>query len=75
MTSPPKPLVQIQNKFTEMFLMMPSKGFKCGPYFFDLLLLFHENALLFLLFHSKMSLSHTNPEIFPRSLRLLKYYK
>ena len=78
MTSPPEPLVQIQNKFTEMFLMMPSTGFQAVPtfpYFFALLLLFHENALLSLLFHSKMSLSHTNPEIFPRSLRSLKFYK
>ena len=24
MTSPPEPLIQIQNNFTEMFLMMPS---------------------------------------------------
>ena len=28
-------------------------------------LIFHENALLSLLFHSKMSFRHKNPEIFP----------
>ena len=33
-------------------------------------LLFHENALLSLLFHSKMSFTRKNPEIFPRSLGL-----
>ena len=38
-------------------------------------LLFHENALLSLLFHSKMSFTHKNPEIFPRSLRSLVFYK
>ena len=35
-------------------------------------LLFLENALLSLLFHSKMSFTHKNPEIFPLSLRSLK---
>ena len=38
------------------------------PTFFDLLQPFHENALLFLLFHSKMSFARKNQEIFPRSL-------
>ena len=38
-------------------------------------LLFHENALLSLLFHSKKSFTRKNPEIFPRSLRLLGLYK
>ena len=51
-------------------------GFQAGPtfsFFFYLLLLFHENALLSLLFHSKMSLMRKkNPEIFPRSLRFYK---
>ena len=45
--------------------------FPTFPYFFDLLLLFptfHENALLSLLFHSKMSFMGKNPEIFSRSL-------
>ena len=45
--------------------------FPTFPYFFDLLLLFptfHENALLSLLFHSKMSFKRKKPEIFPCSL-------
>ena len=42
-------------------------------YFFDLLLLlFHENALLSLLFHSKMSITRKNTENFPC---LLAFYK
>ena len=45
------------------------------PYFFDLLLLFHENALLSLLFHSKMSFTHKNPDFFPCSVRSLGFYK
>ena len=49
--------------------------FPSFPYFFDLLLLFHENALLSLLFHSKMSFTRKNPEIFRRSLRSLRFYK
>ena len=59
----------------------PSAGFQVGPtfptfpYFFDLLLLFHENALLSLLFHSNMSFTCKNLEIFPRSLRSLGNYK
>ena len=43
------------------------------PSFFYLLLVFHENALLSLLFHSKMSFTRKNPEIFPRSLRFLDF--
>ena len=43
-----------------------------GNYFFDLLLLFLKNALLSLLFHSKISFTRKNPEFFPRSLRLNK---
>ena len=46
--------------------------FPTFPYFFDLLLLFHENTLLSLLFHSKMSLSRKNSEIFPHSLGFYK---
>ena len=48
------------------------------PYFFDPLLLFptfHENALLSLLFLSKMTSTRKNPENFPRSLRSLRFYK
>ena len=49
---------------------------KCGggggltnvTYYFDLFLLFLKNALLSLLFHSKMSFTRKNPEFFPRSL-------
>ena len=40
---------------------------------FDLLLLFLKNALLSLLFHSKMSFTCKNPEFFPRSLRSLGF--
>ena len=39
----------------------------------DLLLLFLKNALLSLLFHSKMSFMRKNPDFFPRSLRSLKF--
>ena len=49
------------------FLLFPT--FLICSYFS---LLFHENALLSLLFHSKMSFPHKNTEIFPRSLG---YYK
>ena len=52
------------------FLLFPT--FLICSYFS---LLFHENALLSLLFHSKMSFTRKNPEIFPRSLRLLGFYK
>ena len=38
-------------------------------------LLFHENALLSLLFHSKISFTRKNPEIFHRWLRSLGFYK
>ena len=38
-------------------------------------LLFHENALISLLFHSKMSFTRKNPELFPRSLRSFGFYK
>ena len=41
--------------------------FPTFPYFFDLLLLFptfHENALLSILFQSKMSFTHKNTENF-----------
>ena len=64
--------------------MVDQPGFQVGPtfpifptfpYFFDLLLLFHENALLSLLFHSKLSFTRKNPEIFPHSLRSLVFYK
>ena len=37
-------------------------------------LLFHENALLSLLFHCKMSFMRKNPKNFPHSLRLLGFY-
>ena len=47
--------------------------FPTFPYCFDLLLLFHENALLSLLFHSKMSFTRKNPENFPRLLRSLQF--
>ena len=36
-------------------------------------LLFIENTLLSLLFHSKVSLTRKNPEFFPRSLRSLNF--
>ena len=52
------------------FLLFPT--FLICSYFS---LLFHENALLSLLFHSKMSFTHKNPEILPRSLRSLRFYK
>ena len=39
---------------------------------FYLLLLFLKNALLPLLFHSKMSFTCKNPEFFPRSLEINK---
>ena len=39
-----------------------------GTCFFDLLLLFLKNALLSLLFHSKMSFTRKNTEFFPCSL-------
>ena len=62
-------------------------GFQVGPTFpifllfppflicsyFSLLL--YENALLSLLFHSKMSFWRKNSEIFPRSLLSLRFYK
>ena len=45
-----------------------------GPFFslhfFYLLLLFHENALLF---HSKMSSRRKNTQFFPHSLRSLRF--
>ena len=45
------------------------------PYFFDLLLLFHESALLSLLFHSKMSFTPKKSRIFfPCSLRSLGFF-
>ena len=50
-------------------------GLTSGTYFFDLLLIFLKNALLSLLFHSKMSFTRKNPEFFPRSLRLLGFNK
>ena len=53
-----------------IFLLFPT--FLICSYFS---LLFHENALLSLLFHSKMSFTPKNPEIFPRSLCSLRYYK
>ena len=43
-------------------------GIQVGPTFFYLLLLFLKNALLSLLFYSKMSYTRKNPEFFPRSL-------
>ena len=42
---------------------------------FDWLLLFLKNALLSLLFHSKMSFTRKNPEFFPRSLHMLGFNK
>ena len=42
---------------------------------FDLLLLFLKNALVSLLFHSKMSFIRINPEFFPRLLRSLGFNK
>ena len=56
-----------------------SKGgggrFTSGTYFFDLLLLFLKNALLPLIFHSKMSFTCKNPYFFPRSLCSLDFNK
>ena len=42
---------------------------------FDLLLLSLKNALLSLLFYSKLSFTRKNPEYFPRSLRSLGFNK
>ena len=47
-------------------------GLTSGTYFFDLLLLFLKNALLSLLFHSKMSFTRKNPEFFPCSFGFYK---
>ena len=44
------------------------QSYKWDLLFFYLLLLFLKNALLSLLFHSKMSFTRKNPEFFPRSL-------
>ena len=52
------------------FLLFPT--FLVCSYFS---LLFHENALLSLLFHSKMSSTRKNPEIFTCSLRSLRLYE
>ena len=49
--------------------------FTSGTYFFDLLLFFLKNALLSLLFHSKMSFTYKNSELFPRSLGSLGFNK
>ena len=57
-------------KWALFFLLFPT--FLICSYFS---LLFHENALLSLLFHSKMLFTRKNPEIFPRSLRSLGFYK
>ena len=54
-------------KWALLFLFFPT--FLICSYFS---LLFHENALLFLLFHSKMSFMRKNPEIFPPSLGFYK---
>ena len=54
-------------KWALLFLFFPT--FLICSYFS---LLFHEKALLSLLFHSKMSFTRKNPEIFPRSLRFYK---
>ena len=56
-------------KWALLFLLFPT--FLICSYFS---LLFHENALLSLLFHSKMPFTRKNPEIFPRSLRSLGFY-
>ena len=60
-------------------------GFQVGPtfpFFFPTFsicsyfsILFHENALLSLLFNSKMSFTRKIPENFPRPLRSLGFYK
>ena len=47
-------------------------GLTSGTYFFDLLLLFLKNALLSLLFHSKMSFKRKNPEFFLARSDLIK---
>ena len=51
--------------------------FPTFPYFFMKMpyfsLLFHENALLSLLIHSKTLFTRKNPEIFPRLLRSLEF--
>ena len=52
------------------FLLFPT-FFICS--YFSLL--FHEKALLSLLFHSEMPFTCKNPEFFPRSLRSLGFYK
>ena len=57
-------------KVALFFLLFPT--FLICSYFS---LLFHENALLSLLFYSKMSFTRKNLEIFPRSLRSLRFYK
>ena len=79
-----KPLVNLL-RFSQLFRNLIT-GFQAGPTFLLFLLfptflicsyfslLFHENALLSLLFHSKMLFTHKNPEIFPRSLRSLEFY-
>ena len=58
-----------------LFRLSSGPYFSYRSYFFELLLLFQENALLSLLFHSKMSSTCKNPENFPRSLRCLAFYK
>ena len=52
------------------FLLFPT--FLICSYFS---LLFHDNALLSLLFHSKMSFTGKNPDFFSRSLHSLRFYK
>ena len=67
-----------QSVFVQLQMSFFSKGgdrFTSRTYFFDLLLLFLKNALLSLLFHSKMSFTCKNPEFFPRSLRSLRFNK
>ena len=49
-------------------------GIPVGPTFY-LLLLFLKNALLSLLFHSKMSFTRKNPEFFTHSLHSLRFNK
>ena len=56
-------------KWALFFLLFPT-FLIC--YYFSLL--FHENALLSLLFHSKMSFMRKNPEIFPRWLCSLEFF-
>ena len=51
-------------------LLFPTFFFICC--YFSLL--FHENALLSLLFHSKMSLMGKNPDFVPRLLCSLRFY-